>query len=852
MVFYGPVQEGVSESIFHATGRTVRTGGGGGSFAGPVQSGINEELFHLTGQSVQRGSVQETQLLQQRATAKRIADAEAKRIVEEQNLLRADLDRQVQEGRIAGTIGGQVSGQNVLSKSFITKTKPFGTRGKPTATFGVPFITQAERDKGIVGFVSQDPFAEQPFSSGIQTSPTTLFSGLFGRTKGGNIIATQKNIFKREEMAQEQKEFKADPESFIGRAGVETEETPSGTKISLTPAFWENLQLDKSSTERAYDFWEGLTPEQKRKAKISSVATGIGKVGVGILEFGGTLISSLGVQKFEGGEDLKSSGFFGRQFKIGGKLGLGSFTSQLGMPTTTTFRDDPKTFLKQKLSDPELVTSGLITAGLISLGGISALKNIKSLGLRGGVGQILGGLSPLRPVSGLYVPKITADTKFDIVSLKTGQGDYTTRYIFGKGKTTPASIRSIQDTKLLGGGAVETGTIATQITTPATYITRGGRVLTGWQVSGSEGFTFSGGRVGTLTGLGEKGFSISGIQQDKLLGSLMEGFSQPRYSLFVSGDKTGILGFGKWFPKDNLYKIFRGGGVSGKLNEVVTGFTSGRRTSVGAVIDDVYQPSGRYRFNPTLTGKEFDLNKMFKIGSGDGGTTSFISKGGGKKTPLTKTFGSDQILSSQLASIQSSVASVTPPAIVSKSGGVILGVGSAKTQDVKVETQKSISVQSFIEEQKSILASSEKSISAQSLLTQQRTRTVQRQEATTMTRFATASILGSLQTYKQIQQQPLLPKPLMSRGVFRSGGVFGYGGLPIFPPFRLGISLGGKKTKPQIKKQKTRYQPSFTSLALDIQDIVPKDYFKKGYGALRIRPISILKGKRIRRKGWIF
>lgn len=63
------------------------------------------------------------------------------------------------------------------------------------------------------------------------------------------------------------------------------------------------------------------------------------------------------------------------------------------------------------------------------------------------------------------------------------------------------------------------------------------------------------------------------------------------------------------------------------------------------------------------------------------------------------------------------------------------------------------------------------------------------------------------------------------------------------PPFTIGKPR--LKFKEKVKKKKkpfvpiSQYQPSFTALSLNIRQVVPKDYEKYGYGALRLRAIKI-------------
>ncbi len=66
--------------------------------------------------------------------------------------------------------------------------------------------------------------------------------------------------------------------------------------------------------------------------------------------------------------------------------------------------------------------------------------------------------------------------------------------------------------------------------------------------------------------------------------------------------------------------------------------------------------------------------------------------------------------------------------------------------------------------------------------------------------------------------------------------------IPFIPPF--GLGRGRRKKATQLRKQPTKYQPSFTALALGIKaPKIPKAYYR-GAGGLIIRPILISKPKK--------
>lgn len=562
-------------------------------------------------------------------------------------------------------------------KTFTPSKSSGGSGGKSSGVeLGVPFIKPEEREKGAVGFVPQGKTISEnidtPPPTMIQTSPSTTFSRAFGRTKE-DIVFTQRNIYEAEAQQREltnlKREFGANPESFIGRKGVEVRSTPEGEEITLTEDFVKGrIESGRGdSLGLAREFFADLPESKKRGAYTSSTLTGVAGLGVGVVEFTGGLIGSLGQRKISSGEDVKLIDFkpadltdYGNVPFVGGALeDLGKTTKQPGLPTSVGFFESPTQYIKEKSGSPQFDINVGGTTALILGGGVGAIKNIKRVGAKEGTLETLGMFSPLRPKPGVY-GYTAEEIPFDLTSVKKTKGGTTTRVIAGGGLDEPFTIVSVQQTGKSGAGRA-----SSFITGEGTLIKPSGLMTEGTITSASESILLGkGGKVRL-----EKG----GISADiNAKGGISNALTQQRYSVFEGGDIV-LANIPKPSKK---FLVNRGGGVLLEGEGALSPFTFGKRKPVykteifepkinldtGKVNADFIRSNlGRYKVKSDIKGVEVDLNKL---------DFGFVKEGKGfspgkTKTPLETTF-TRQELSSGLGALKSSTKVTTTPKITTQ------------------------------------------------------------------------------------------------------------------------------------------------------------------------------------------
>ena len=689
---------------------------------------------------------------------------------------------------------------------------------EPVPSFGVPVITKEEREKGAVGFVPQvttvDQLIDAPAMPFIQRGSGTFITPLVGRTKE-DIIFTQRNVLEAEKVQRElvdiKSQLKADPESFIGKEGVEV----GDDTITLTDKFFEGkFQPSSETVVQAKKFFTTLPKRDRVKAGIASVGTGLGDVGAGLVEFGGTLITSFGQQKITE-EDIKFG--FGKQLSF-----PGGFGEQPGLPTTTGFLEDPTQFVKEKATSPQLLTeAGSIAALTLFMGG-GAVRNIKKLGVTEGSLATIGELQPFKIKPGVFTTKLSETTKTELRSFKLKEGDLTGRIIVGAGKEDPFSIVSFQASK---GKSFSRG--GTLIEAPATVITPSGRVETGLITRGTESFSL--GQQGAKVGLGRGDvlFDLPSVR-----GGISNTVTQKRFTLLETPSKSI---FEVASSPETLF-LGRGAGVTTKPDGFISKFTFGRgqrvfKTELGDKTFDIdsgrflfksfiREPTSKVRFEPTITGKEFDLNKLM------GSTQEGIVKvtGGKKKTPFKDTFQiQQQGLTQQVSGIQTSLNVVETPSITSTRINIKpTSFGSQKTKQISrqfditlpktgqvLEDKISLSPRSLTKQSSSLIPK-EKEVSRSLIIsrveTAQKSRQAQKQRMSLRTR----------QVQTQIQTgvfETSIIAPTAGLG-FKLGGLRGFD-LPDLPKF---FKTKEKKKKTKVKKKKKGIiRPSFTGIVAGVE-----------------------------------
>lgn len=791
---------------------TFVTGGGGG-FIGPIAPPKKSDAQKLAEEIQQRAEAEKVSFEIAQA---RTRSEETRRLIEKSRSLGRDIDTPVQQRLFFQEFGREVT--KPTQKTFLgvgggiqlisSKDVPRG-RG----SFGVPVISEAERRRGNIGFVPVDIKEETPLIFSPQR--TAIERSLGVRTKESAII-TQKDIF-RAEMERDivkdvEKKLEIDPSSFLDKKGVVGRSTQEGEEITLTPEFFkqEFADIDKQSTIKAKEFFEGFTPERKFVSKTASQIKGLSSIGIGIGEFGVQLVSSLGVQQ------LDPTGEKQKKFEFGGELG--KIRTSFPFPTTTTFLEDPVQFVKEKAESPALVTEIVGTAGLITLGGSGLLKNIKKGGVIGGLVETGSLFTPLRIQPKVFVAPITSEVPIRATSLKLDVGDLRVRTIVGKGRQDPFTLTSKQITRSTGGR--EFGITETEIFQPATILKQG-RFIEGIQLSQFRGFTGArgGGRVIAKIGDLVK-VDLPGIKSGKSIS-----LTQQKFGGFFSKEFSAI----EIFPKSPKFKVGKGGGVSFKLDEGITKFGFGKSKPIfeTELFGDIgiRRPSGKVKFKPTTIGKEFDLNKLLKQPEFFGGRL-----GGGRKTPLSKTFGKTDLgLQQQLSTIRTSLGVTKPPRVTTKAPVVseLLGIPRSVGGSGLTEQQLAKGVGSQVFETSTINLKSDLSIPALNIQTLQSGFQLpkQRQELKSIVSPFQPEKIGLRQPQRQefVQLSKTLQKQQtkqIARQKVRSGfdpfafdplgfGV-GFGPAPFFPP--LFPSLGKAPTRRKLKKRRKRRVPIRPSL----------------------------------------
>ncbi len=582
----------------------------------------------------------------------------------------------------------------------------FQVTGPEVSTVGVPFITPGERAAGAIGFIPQVETLQQIVdipTPVIQTSPRLpVISRLLGRTQE-DIIATQRNILEAERLQRGlglvQQQLIEDPSQFIGQPGVEQ----VGRDITLTEEFFRGrFEPIPGTVTEAREFFEGLPRGRRRRAVLASRLTGVGGAVVGLGEFFGTLGLSLGQQTFTDEElqELEDAStlerILGRQVRFG--RGLGTFRQQLGLPTTTTFGEDPFQFVTEQLRSPALQTELALVGVLAAAGGGGIVSRFRRVGGREAALETFGALSPLRIRPGVFTAPIIAESPVEAIGLRIQRDGVTRRIIAGLGREDPFAIISTQQIRR-GVGIGET-----IIETPATLIRPSGLIEEGIVQVGTESLfrVFPGQvvRLQTPRGL----FDLPGFR-----GGISEALTQQRFTIF-EGERTLALDF---TTPSTRFLRGRGAGVEVDVGEFTTRFAAGRRRPIfetdifRAGLDFetgrltptgfIRRPTGRFRVEPSITGREFDLGAILAR-EGD------IIRVGGRprrptRRPRAETILDQQQLSTQLQSIRTSLGEFRAPQISTGLEGlpVIVGGPGLSAAELQRQARAGLIQQDFVE-----------------------------------------------------------------------------------------------------------------------------------------------------------
>jgi len=658
----------------------------------------------------------------------------------------------------------------------------------------------------------------------------------FYKTRGSyeyNVqqIAARKDLYNQ--YTKTIAEFNANPQSFKGRGGVQVSSTKEGELIELTPKFFEtNLDVRGAYTRgltTAKQSYAGLPTSEKIKLNVTGGLTGLTKVGVGALEFGGTMITNLGVQTYKEGEQIKPFSF-GKKFYFGGTLG-----SIATYPTTQTsvgFFENPKQYLKEKVTSPEFVGSASGIGLMVYAGGSQFYRTSQAYGVKTATGELIGSLSPLRIAPGVYYS--TSD-KFKVTSFKgTNQQGITTRIYGGRAIRGDTSIIGAEKSAVIGENVIGGGYITSK--TPYIEISRTGRIIEGIR-STIQPYSFE-----------QTGAGASYIARGNTF------YSQKLSSEIPGGTARVISSRGAEFysTKESLQaynyirsgiKTYSSGTATKDIAPGVTKFVSGKAKPIyefeinRAEKVFIYRPSGRYRTEPTIKGVEYDINKLFSNAADVVGRGGVSGSGGRAATKtITKTSGSPQI------SLD------IPKTEMTTTGGAVRLIQPSKSSGVQRAVSYSPSSQ-LIEIQRSQQKERDAVIPAVSFAGAQALRSASASlglmsvkpavDVVSKNRFSFAQVVDTAQITKQAQRQGLgliTTSPGFARGDFftppRSTPIY------FEPPF-FALSPGGLGLSSNVLKggeRKTGYTPSFSALVFNIRgSYKPSGLAKSG---IDFRPIT--------------
>ena len=709
---------------------------------------------------------------------------------------------------------------------------------------GVPYwvIKSKDKDKALreAEFASNVPYISQ---KGIKTR------GIYEYNQQ-NIIAGKKIFGTYENISQS---FKEDPTKFKGKEGYTETKTKEGMEYSLSPKYFEsqiNLKnVYSSSLKEAKTDFSNLPQSTRRKLNVGGYGTGVSKAGLGVVEFGGTILTNLGQQTFKKGEGMKA-----RKFFLGG--GAGKILTSPAIQTTVKFTESPKQYIKEKSRSPDVLGQATVIVPLVTQGARALVSNIKRYGTKGGIVETTSIFSPLRIKSGVYAKPITTKTKFTNVEIIKGTNvktGITTRAFRGSSggiKLSGVEKSAIIKGKKIGGGSTITDTPYTEIgggkivsgvrTTysPYTFETTGSGSVFG--AKGSKFYTqaltpkIKGGISTTYTSRGLTAYSYPG-------GSKFSTSFNKVYSYAGGGAtaKTGIRGVSKFIAgrRTPIYKTSTFGDTRIKLRS--TTYTSSRYslTNVKATFKKsfVYEPSGRYKLDPKISGKEYDLNKIF---SGKGGEGYKFSGTGGLKT-VTKL---------DTSGISAIVLPTTKPTFKGSSKIIPPTTKAGTTSQVLAPQFKGVTKIESREIGSTISAVTPKVVSRGGTSTRSRQTPVTILSSNV---FTGVKPKGKVDTaIKNLQTQKIVPVQKVSLRSISTSIFTGYGGTPVpttytpttpkIPvPFTFPLlsgmfsgSLGSGKVKS--RRTERKYTPSFKALFFNIKGKAPKGTAT----GLRLRPIT--------------
>jgi len=540
-------------------------------------------------------------------------------------------------GSTTSSSSGKLGTVIVPGVSTVDKTGYIGTP-PPTQEAGVMTVTPEEASalKGtsatywtMQSTTPQGAITESAFSGGITQTNRNIQTKNLYLSNWRNILAGQEQY---KQYSQTVKDFKADPSSFEGKVGVVGTSTQEGTSYELTPKYFENTINTKNiyadALTGAKARFESLPGGTKARLKASSYGVGVSSAVIGVGEFGATMVANMGMATSD-----ESGKFQKRTVKFGGTLG--EIRNYPATPTTYSFTEKPGQWIKEKATAPEFLGQATVIVPMFAQGGYSTFKNIKTYGWKAGTVETLAGVSPFKIRSGIYSPSVKPELYQDTKVFKfTNKGGITTK-VYGK-DYGGVKLRGYEQSGKIKGQTVGGGLITTE--TPYMAI-RGGGVYTqtGIKTTGQY-YTFLGKGSGTSGAIRDPATSFLLPQRYTVGGASVVWASKPitAYTSATGTKYTGDLSKAYLYTSGGSAKDFGGGKkffVGGQAE-------AGYKMSGAGTDTRILSPSGKYRFKPTVSGFEYDLNVIFggaKSGAGSLGTGSGTGGGytsGGGRTLL--------------------------------------------------------------------------------------------------------------------------------------------------------------------------------------------------------------------------
>lgn len=649
-VFQGPTRPGTDVEVFRRTGasvpRTSVSGGGGGGQIIVSPSGVSSGF---TSRAIGDVVVPGTGGLTAREISQQVKAEARSRGIEGQFVAR------ISTGTLAETIAPQTleferqfsveeqrpfkgpvprgASEELFRRTGRTDIVPITQR--PTG--GVFAITQEEKELGLTEgrgafVVPKDISPLEALETGQvisgfiapRISPTSKIFGLTREERETEIAVSRQAQKTADIVLETRREFRTDPESFIGETGVSVEEVKGGKQISLDPSFFETKlegvrgEAVKEAKLETKLFLEKGLGFRELGSVISSGATLGAKLAVGTVEFGGSILRTFGQQDIS--EGVPIIGFKQFEFKDRGGIIGDIKASPFFRPTSVDFKEAPLTFLKEGIG-PQATIGAIGIAGALTFGVKGFIQSVRAEGLGITTAESLSTFSPLSIKSGVFFPKIKPDAKISGIAISDTQGKITTRQLIAGGVEDEFALISgqkiVQITPTKGVGIFKT-----EIFTPVIEIRGGG----GFVREGIRRTSFQ----GLLRGEGGEALALKDITTDFgkfKVGKEIEGFkgealTQPTKDVFIFKPTRGFgklgEGFGTTFAPSTKVRLTKFGGVSRDIPDTPFKIiVSGKRKSVFEPFVDkdlgligFRTPSTKFEFKPTTKIVELDIGKI--------------------------------------------------------------------------------------------------------------------------------------------------------------------------------------------------------------------------------------------------